>query len=710
VGDWLNREDLVRTTSRALSLALSAFSLLATMWWLDTKSPPGPAYWRVLGGLAALTVLAARCSQVASDHGWLSRLGPVVLASAAVYVAIVPLGVHAAAYFLVLPALAGVALLRPWAAALVVALAVVALRLALPATEWGAPALLVLLSAVAAWLALHPLRQVLAWSWQRSMDATRLAEELQEQRGVLNRTMKALDLTNRLLQRTNEDLRLARQEADEARRLKEEFCANISHELRTPLNIILGFAEIMHSSREVYGDLDWPPELSRDVAEIHRNAGYISTLVDDILDLARVEAMRMPVRREESDLGQVIEEAVNIARHLLASKPVALETRVSPGLPHLPLDRTRIRQVLLNLLANASRYTEEGAITVGAEVQDGQAVVSVSDTGAGMPPSEVEAIFDEFRQVDPRTSRGALGKGLGLSIAKRFVQLHGGRIWAESELGRGSRFFFSLPLANKAFSRLSPYPDNPGELEPAPPVVLVDPDDASLAYLSRHLEGVNLVRGADGESVSALVDTLHPRAIVVNTRGDRGGLRVPPWAPDGVPVIGCPLPKPPVLQGFDAVLTKPVQAEALLGILAELADGSTVFVADDDRGFVQYVSRLLQARRPAYHTRWAYNGTEALERIREVRPKVALVDLMMPGMGGSQLAYAIRETPELAGMRLIAVTGAALTEGETDGGDQNFSVHEAGGLASEAVLDLIRCVLRCSSPPDDGLPRPTAVL
>ncbi len=708
--DRLNREDYVGKTGRALSVALSAFGLLAMLWWLDQDRLPGPDYWLVLGSLAVLTLLAVACFQSAATHPVRVGVGLVALASAAVWVPVILFRLQAATYFLTVPVLMAFALLSPWGALLLVALSMVALRVVLPGEIWGVRALLLAQSALVAWLTVRPLRQVLVWSWRRSAEATRLAEELRDQRGVLNRTMKALDLTNRLLQRTNQELLLARQESDEARCLKEEFCANISHELRTPLNIILGFAEIMHTSRDVYGDFEWPSDLRRDVAEIHRNAGYISTLVDDILDLAKVEAMRMLVRREESDLGEVIEEAVGIARQLLRNKPVSMETRVQTGLPLLPLDRTRIRQVLLNLLINASRYTETGLITVTAERQEEQVVVAVTDTGVGIPSNDLEGVFDEFRQIDPRTSRGALGKGLGLSIAKRFVQLHGGRIWVESELGKGSRFSFSLPLSRKDFSRLSPFPPNRSRSHaPSAPVLLLDDGEAALAYLSRCLEGVDLVHSTEVESIADVVATLHPCAVIVNSRGGAEGKSICTSPPLGVPIVRCPLPRTPTLDGFDAVLVKPVTGPSLLGLLSELAAGGTVFVADDDRGFIQFVSRLLQAHGSAYRTRWAYNGTEALERIRSQRPDIALIDLMMPGMNGIQLAAAIREAPETAAIPLIAVTGAAVPEGEQDGVDGEFSVLQSGGLAAETVLDLIRCVLRCATPDEDERLEPNEV-
>jgi len=465
----MNRDDLAQATARSLALAALVASALG---WFLYQSLSSGADWAILANLLLLPCLALICYRLSEAR---PRLAIAVLAVALFLdfaFCLLALRVGAAAYLLVLPAIISVVALPPLALSLVP----VTLGLLVAASAAGvspsSASLVVTGGAVVAWLASRPLRSVVEWSWQRSADATSLAEELRDRQGDLNRAIEALDLTNRLLQRTNHELALARQEAEEARRLKQEFVANISHELRTPLNIILGFTEIMYRSPEVYGDTELPPTLRRDIAEVRRSARYVADMADDILDLARIEALRLPVRRELAVLGPVIEETAEVARRLVGDRPVKVVVDVQPDLPAVSMDKLRIRQVLINLLSNANRFTHQGVIRVTAERRDGEIVTTVSDTGGGVPREHLEIIFDEFRQLDTANATGAEGKGLGLAIAKRFVHLHGGRIWVESEVGVGSRFHFSLPIEAKQVSRLSQGSPAPLPHSPFPPTLV----------------------------------------------------------------------------------------------------------------------------------------------------------------------------------------------------------------------------------------------
>jgi len=214
------------------------------------------------------------------------------------------------------------------------------------------------------YLSMNSSYQVLQWAWNRHNQAQALAEQLRDRQEQLNRTVKALDVAYRLLQRTNHELAVAREEAEEARRLKEHFATGISHELRTPLNLLLGFAELMYLSPDVYGDFEWTPLLRRDVAQIYAASRHLSQLVDDVLDLSRMDMDRMPLRRELCDLGAVVEEAVASVSGLVRDRPLTIETDLDPTIPRLMLDETRMRQVLINLLNNPVRFTEHGRIQV----------------------------------------------------------------------------------------------------------------------------------------------------------------------------------------------------------------------------------------------------------------------------------------------------------------------------------------------------------
>ncbi|MHB0878136.1 MAG: sensor histidine kinase, partial [Anaerolineae bacterium] len=442
----VNRQDLEATIVQG-TIAVLGVACLVLWWYLLPRDEPDAI---VFGWIPASIAGLAACYRV-------SRVSPAVagtLLVASTFAAaamLIGTSLPQAGLLFVVPLVLAAALFHPAGSLMVAALSLPLLT----GIAWAEPepvaAALIAIVAACTWVATRPQYSLLQWSWRRSAEATQLAEMLRDRQAELNRSISALDLTNRLLQRTNHELALARYEADEARRVKEEFAAGISHELRTPLNIILGFAEIMHESPEVYGEAKWPATLRRDVTEVYRSARYLSDMIDDVLDLARVEAALMPVHREPTDLCVVLTEAMEISRGLVRDRSVTLETHIAPDLPVLLIDRARIRQVMLNLLANASRYTETGSIRVSARLEVGQVVVAVADTGVGIPEEQLETIFSEYRQVDPARDAENQGKGLGLAIAKRFVQLHGGSIWVESTVGQGSTFYFALPVDRKDF-------------------------------------------------------------------------------------------------------------------------------------------------------------------------------------------------------------------------------------------------------------------
>ncbi|MFQ3535105.1 MAG: GAF domain-containing protein [Aggregatilineales bacterium] len=236
--------------------------------------------------------------------------------------------------------------------------------------------------------------------------------------------------------------------AEEARkldRLKNEFLASMSHELRTPLNSIIGYAEVMLDG--VDGEL--PDEAIEDVQAIYESGKHLLSMINDILDLAKIEAQRLELDREALPLGEVVEEVQRTTAILVKDRPVQILAEVPAELPPVYADRVRLRQILNNLVSNAVKFTNQGHVRITAQhVPDDKAVmVSVEDTGIGIAPEHIGVIFEQFRQVDGSSSRRAGGTGLGLTITKRLVEMHGGRIWVESELHKGSKFSFTVPVA-----------------------------------------------------------------------------------------------------------------------------------------------------------------------------------------------------------------------------------------------------------------------
>jgi signal transduction histidine kinase/HAMP domain-containing protein len=234
---------------------------------------------------------------------------------------------------------------------------------------------------------------------------------------------------------------VARADAETANRAKSSFLAAMSHELRTPLNSIINFTGFV--TDEVFGPVT---EEQRDfLTRSLRSAEHLLGLINDILDLSKIEAGKMELHREQIELGDIIKGVLDTAHGLSQHKPLTLHLEVPAVLPTVWADRTRVRQVLLNLLSNAIKFTEQGRVTLAASADEDWVTLSVSDTGIGIAPEELRKVFAEFEQVDDALARRAGGTGLGMPISKRFVEMHGGRMWVESEPGRGSTFSFTLP-------------------------------------------------------------------------------------------------------------------------------------------------------------------------------------------------------------------------------------------------------------------------
>jgi len=306
--------------------------------------------------------------------------------------------------------------------------------------------LLYALTLGATWLARRSLRTAVEWmlsSWHQARNALL---EVQQRRGELYRVVRALEEATYRMERMNNELLIAQREAEEARALKARFAATVSHEIRSPLNLILGFSRMMALFPERY-DEPLPKSYHEDVDTIYRNSQHLLALIDDILDLSQIEAQRLPLVKDRIELEEeVVKKTVAIVQPLAARKGLVLRQELAGGLPFVVADPVRLRQALLNLLTNAVRFTERGSITVRTAQQDGKLLVSVQDTGPGIEAKELPKLFREFRQVHLTQTREQGGSGLGLSISKHLVELHGGEIWAESKVGVGTTVSFTVPL------------------------------------------------------------------------------------------------------------------------------------------------------------------------------------------------------------------------------------------------------------------------
>ena len=565
------------------------------------------------------------------------------------------------------------------------------------------------LVAILIWIATYPLRTTVQWAWTSYDEARQQADALREHRAELSRRVKDLDAAYDRLEAMAAELERARQAAIEARRLKAEFAANISHELRTPLNLIIGFSEMMALAPQAY-DIPLPGVYRGDVQAIYHNARHLSQLINDVLDLSQIEAGRMGLIREPVALGKVIDEAVEAAGHLVDSKGLSLTLDIPPDLPVVEADPTRIRQVLINLLNNSARFTDQGGVTITVKVGEHDVIVAVADTGSGIAQEDIPRIFEEFRQLDGSIRRRVGGSGLGLPISKRFVELHGGRIWVESELGQGTTVFFSLPLREQwALSQLPAAYETWARFVPAKgadkTIAVVDSDTRTIQFLEPYLNGYTLLQVADLEEACQLVKQRPVGAIMVAASSDKdyltAGLSAVRARFRDIPVAICSVHDGRLTNQFTQIvshLIKPITQQQFLTALADLDDSvHSLLIVDDDPEVVRLLSRIVHLAPRRYRVLVANGGARALEILRTRHPDAVVLDLTMPEIDGYMVLAQMQADESLRNVPVIIVTG---TSGEETVRADLFGLTRRDGLSMEELA-------RCMSVSLDALRSPT---
>jgi signal transduction histidine kinase/response regulator RpfG family c-di-GMP phosphodiesterase/putative methionine-R-sulfoxide reductase with GAF domain len=459
-------------------------------------------------------------------------------------------------------------------------------------------------------------------------------------------------------------------------RFKTQFLANMSHELRTPLNSIIGF------SRVILKGIDGPlTDLQQtDLAAIYNSGQHLLGLINDILDLSKIEAGKMELSFDEVDLKPIIKGVMSTAVGLVKDRPIELEQQVPKDLPIIWADGTRVRQVLLNLISNATKFTESGKIILNADHNRDCVTLSVTDTGLGIPQEKLGDVFEEFTQVDGSTTRRFGGTGLGLPISRHFVEMHGGKIAVESQVGVGSTFRVTLPIHRQTEPEAVPITDEPEEALRAVErrlILVVDDDTGVISLYQRYLEGegYQVVGVANGEEVLDKAIELQPFAITLDVlMPTKDGWQVLQELKDcpqtqHIPIIICSIISNKGLAfslGAADYLVKPVMEEELLAALSRLNQGdqeTKVLMIDDQADDILLIRRILEAQ-PQYRLIEAYDGQSGINLVRKSKPDLIILDLMMPEIDGFAVLETLKREPDTRDIPVIVVTAKVLTEEE----------------------------------------------
>jgi signal transduction histidine kinase/DNA-binding response OmpR family regulator len=499
--------------------------------------------------------------------------------------------------------------------------------------------------------------------------------------------------------------------AEEANTTKSKFLANMSHELRTPLNAIIGYSEMLV---EEMADLRIP-SLIPDVQKIHGAGQHLLGLINNILDLSKVEAGKMELFVETFAIAPLIEEVAATLRPLVAKNHNNLVVNCPADIGSMRADVTKLRQSLFNLLSNASKFTENGTITLAVERQEPDWInFSISDTGIGMTPEQQAKLFQAFTQADVSTTRKYGGTGLGLVITQQFCKIMGGDIQVESEAGRGTTFTMRLPEQVQA---LQPEPSIDQESEThvdslvasASTVLLID-DDASVHDRMKHFlsrQGFNVITALSGQEGLRLAREQCPDVILLDVRmPNLNGWEVlsrlksdPELA--NIPVVMVTIEDDKALgSALGAVdyLLKPVDHDRLLALLQPYRTASSppsVMVVEDNFENREMISR--QLTKSGWRVLEAENGLKALEAIQIEQPGVILLDLMMPEMDGFEFIRELRQHSQWRSIPIIVLTAKDLTSEERQWLDGQTQRIYQKGSGNRHLLEEIRSLIKMRS-------------
>ncbi|MDA0158766.1 GAF domain-containing protein [Solirubrobacter ginsenosidimutans] len=501
-----------------------------------------------------------------------------------------------------------------------------------------------------------------------------------------------------------------------ASRHKSEFLASMSHELRTPLNSVIGFSDVLLD--RMFGELN--ERQAEYVGDIRDSGRHLLELINEILDLSKVEAGRMELELAAVSLPDLLAQGVAMVRERADRHGISVSLEVAADLGSILGDELKLRQVVLNLLSNAVKFTpDRGSVVVTAGLVDGNAKVSVRDTGIGIAESERERIFEAFQRGGREARSNKEGTGLGLTLSRQIVGLHGGRLWMDSELGVGSTFTFAIPVGipsppgvDRPLKATTPVPDGGSS---AGSVLVVEDDRRSADLMRVYLDGAGYTVSITGDGLEGLelVRRLSPRAVILDILlpGLSGWdlltrLKADP-ATAAIPVVIASMLDERgagFALGASEYLVKPIDREALLEALGRCVAPPkgvrTVVVIDDDPLDLELVEAVLAP--VGWSVLRARGGEEGVELVRRERPSVVLLDLLMPDVDGFEVIERLRADPTVADVPIVVLTSKEITPADHErlAGRISF-LAQKGTFQPAELVDLVGRVASAPTVPSN---------
>jgi signal transduction histidine kinase/DNA-binding response OmpR family regulator/HAMP domain-containing protein len=525
----------------------------------------------------------------------------------------------------------------------------------------------------------------------------------------------------------NSELNTKNAELQKAYRVKSDFLSNMSHELRTPLNSIIGFTSVLLGP---HGE-PLTADQAKAIEKVLKNGKHLLELINDILDLSKIEAGRTPINLDTSEVSDIISNVMMTVEPMVTTKGVKLVQDVEPGLPIFNTDILKVKQILLNLLSNAAKFTEHGAIVISAKKHGDMVSISVKDDGIGIEAKNLDRVFEEFSQIDSSSSRKYKGTGLGLPIARNYARMLGGNLTVQSEFGKGSTFILVMPpefpkeklqkpaeepsstktspvASGQPRSATMPIPEKSVAPSSNNLVLCIDDDAEVIDLLRRYLvpEGYSVRGAGSGEEGIRLAQELHPAVITLDVMmPEKDGWQVLrelkniPAIKDIPVIIHSIIENRPLALSLGAleVITKPSEPKKVLSVVERACRSKSqpILIVDDNQDFAESLKMILEAE--GYRAITKFGGEDALKDIETINPSLLFLDLLMPGMDGFAVAKKLRSQKRWHDLPIVILSGAEITDEQRkmlDDLTQEFI--EKGHFSKEIISSTIKKVINQS--------------